>query len=756
VHQFFGRSFADALKSARQRTRGDATADGGFTLIEMMIALFVFALLASGFAITMGGTLKAFQRSRVKTLSEQIASDKLEDARRMPYDDLGNVAGNPIGIVPLTQSQNVGGYTFTVTTDISYVNDPVGSYAIPTFADYKQVVVTVTSAVGAPPVTMSSLVAPPAKPAADKGRVWVNTVNDSVLIGAPMPNISVSLVNGATTRTDTTDLGGRVVFATLPPSPNIPALTPTPGANDYYYLNAPSLPAGYYVFPTSDSSIPIGAASNKFQVGAATSYTKSLSIYKAASVSVILTDNEDLALYDAATLTVTSQGSLGSLGTTGPVSIAAGGLFPAFSTVAGRGIIPEDGATTAYRYKFDISAGGNCVKTDTPVSLKNLSYPSDTSFTLIEKMVGCSYTTVKFHLTDAVDGSPIANTVIAVTGGPIGGVFTRSVMTDSAGDGSMRIQVGSAAQQYTAKTLAVTNGRLASSTNFTATFAALPGSVTVPIAVQWPTKVITVTLKDAYTTNNVAGGTVNITGGPTAGTFASSPATTPASGQVTFTVPCGAPFANYTLTVPPDAAGRIGIPAPGTSVASTCGNVPVTLNTPWTMMAVNVTVTDALTGLTFNNKSGTVTAGPAGASVNIPFTTDGAGKATLSVPAGPSPDYTLTVPAQSGHLAATTTFPPTGPGPVAVAITVPGPLASLTVTVRGATSGLILPLRTVDVIGGPSGVVMSGTTNAAGQVVFNVPTGLAPNYTISTPGGTASVSQAVMSTATASLTVIGL
>jgi hypothetical protein len=174
------------------------------------------------------------------------------------------------------------------------------------------------------------------------------------------------------------------------------------------------------------------------------------------------------------------------------------------------------------------------------------------------------------------------------------------------------------------------------------------------------------------------------------------------------------------------------------------------------MMNANITVTDALTGLSFNGKSGTVTAGPAGASVSIPFTTDGAGKATVSVPAGPSPVYTLTVPAQSGHLAATTTFSPVGPGPVPVAITVPGPLADLTVTVRGATSGLVLPLRTVNVTGGPSNVVMSGVTNAAGQVLFSVPTGLAPTYTISTPSGTASVSQPVMGTSTASLTVIGL
>lgn len=754
VHQFFRRTFADALNSARRRALSHGQADDGFTLLEMMVALFVFAILASGFAMTMGGSLKAFQRSRVKTLGEQIANDKLEDARRMPYDSLGNLAGNPLGTIPFTQTQNVGGYTFTVGTDVSFVNDPVPSMlATATYADYKLVTITVTSATGAPPVTMSTFVAPPAKPAVDKGRVSV-TVSD-IIKPQTMSGVKVDLVNGATTRTDTTNANGLVVFPALTPSANIPAV----GVNDWFYVNpsvAFPLPVGYWVYPASDSTIPAGSA-NKFTVAAATSTNKQLNIYKAAVVSVLLKDNQGAPLYDAATVTVTANGGLGS---SAPLATPAGGVLPAFSTVAGRGIIPDD---TLYDYTFAVSAGGNCFNTVTPATLESAAYPVDTAIN-VSVVLPCDYTTVKLHLKDQYDGSPIANTDVTVSLGPIGAGFTRTITTDASGNLTLRVQVGTAAQQYKISTVAVANGRSASSTNFTATYVALPGVLTVPdISVGWPTKVITATLKDGYTGANIIGGTVNITGGPTAGTFTSTPATTNASGQVTFTVPCGTPFAAYSLTVPPDAAGRLGIAAPGTSVASTCGSTSVTLTDPWTMMPVNVTVTDALTGLPISNTAVLLTAGPPGVVTAVSSTTNAAGLATFSVPAGTAPTYTLNIAAVSGgRLAATTTFSPVGPGPVAVPMTVAWPMNTLTVTVRGSLTTLPLAGRTVQISGGPDGYSPpSQVTLASGQVTFNLPVG-ATAYTITVPtfaGFPASVSSKVVTVSptpnVATATVVG-
>ena len=105
-----------------------------------------------------------------------MASSQLEDARRLAYDDLGTVGGNPAGLVAPTRTVTNGGQVLTVATRISYVNDPLpAAVGSETGANYKSVTVTVTLA--GSPISLAkvqTLVAPThravAQQGADQGR----------------------------------------------------------------------------------------------------------------------------------------------------------------------------------------------------------------------------------------------------------------------------------------------------------------------------------------------------------------------------------------------------------------------------------------------------------------------------------------------------------------------------------------------------------------------------------------------------------
>src|SRR5215213_6417591 len=68
--------------------------DEGFTLIEVVVALGVFAILATAFASTLSSSLRSLSVSRQRTTAEQLASSQMEELRRITYDDLGTVGGN--------------------------------------------------------------------------------------------------------------------------------------------------------------------------------------------------------------------------------------------------------------------------------------------------------------------------------------------------------------------------------------------------------------------------------------------------------------------------------------------------------------------------------------------------------------------------------------------------------------------------------------------------------------------------------------
>ncbi|MBA2741117.1 MAG: prepilin-type N-terminal cleavage/methylation domain-containing protein, partial [Actinobacteria bacterium] len=117
-------------------------AERGFTLIEAVFAMVLFAGLAAAMAGLLTSAISANKLSRQRTIADQAAMEQIEVIRRLPYQNVGTILGNPPGVVPPTTSINVTGLAATLTTQIRYVDDPTPT-SYETTANYKRVIVTV-------------------------------------------------------------------------------------------------------------------------------------------------------------------------------------------------------------------------------------------------------------------------------------------------------------------------------------------------------------------------------------------------------------------------------------------------------------------------------------------------------------------------------------------------------------------------------------------------------------------------------------
>lgn len=192
----------------------------------MAVASTVFVVLAVAFASSVATALRSYQTARARTVAQQLGTEQIEEARRLEYDDLGVVLGNPPGVIEPSRTVQLDGTTYLIETSIGYVDDPLPG-GFQTSANYKLVSVSVTSPATGDEIlaAMQTNVAPPTQPSLNKAVVELQVLDDSNL---PVPGAVVHLANGPSAdRSATTDADGWVLFAGLSP-------TATSGAGSTY------------------------------------------------------------------------------------------------------------------------------------------------------------------------------------------------------------------------------------------------------------------------------------------------------------------------------------------------------------------------------------------------------------------------------------------------------------------------------------------------------------------------------------------
>lgn len=138
--------YRQKLSQRNKRVRIQTQRQNGFTLIEVIIGIAVFAIITVGVYSSFNALKKATRGAREQTILSSLSSQYLEVVRNMPYDNIGTENGNPNGVLadesdPIVS--NIEGETYNAYYEITYIDDSAdgtilaGTDVSPN--DYKQV-----------------------------------------------------------------------------------------------------------------------------------------------------------------------------------------------------------------------------------------------------------------------------------------------------------------------------------------------------------------------------------------------------------------------------------------------------------------------------------------------------------------------------------------------------------------------------------------------------------------------------------------
>jgi type II secretory pathway pseudopilin PulG len=557
-----------------------ACASDGFTLIEVLLAMVLFVMVAAALAGVLVSAVNARGVARQKTVAEQTAIEQVEKVRKYAYDNLGFVGGNPSGTIPTSEASKtvtVTGVRLLVTTTIAYVADPTPtSYA--TSANYKRVVVTVRRESDSRLLTRQvTYVAPPARaPLGGIGNAIVNVQVVDYGSNTPVEGATVSLATGPSApRSDTTDVTGTVTF---------PALTPNPvsGATAYYDISASS--SGYVTL--SDDVSPGTAA--HVQLGPGQTLNTAIRIYRPAELTVRVHRSDGSNYPGAGTVTVASS--------RGSETFVYSGSDLVLTTVDGEPIVPT--------LEYTVSGQLGALIPDPVTQYVPDDYPTDLTSTIT--LTVPDYATLAVTVTQG--GSPAAGASVGVAGGPEG--IDISGSADSNGYIAFDVPAGDG---YIAD--ATHAGQSVSQTGISA-----PAGLTTPVSLVLMPPVGTIVATVTWAGSPAAGKTVRLTGGPSGVDLTG---TTDALGQVTFINLT--PGSGYTVTADPTPGFNIAQTASVTAASTTS----VTLALPTANLTVNV----KRSGVNQSSATVRLTGGPM--NVNATGTTNTSGNVTFTnVPVG--------------------------------------------------------------------------------------------------------------------------
>jgi type II secretory pathway pseudopilin PulG len=572
--------------------------EGGFTLIEAVMAMALFVLVAGALAGVLTSAVSASKIARERTLADQLAMEQIEEIRRLQYDSVGTTSGNPPGSVAPSEPVTVRGLQATLATQIAYVNDPTPtSYA--TSANYKRVMVTVTrNDTGKVLARQVTYVAPPARaPYGGLNKAIIEARVVDYATNQPVENATVNLATGPDApRSDLTDSAGEVTFAALTPNP-------VSGPTAYYDLSATKL--GYLMLAD--------AAATHLQLSPGQTATPTMQIYRPSTIRIQLLTPAGTPYTGTATATVTS-GQTGA----SEVFTFTGGVHT-LTSFGGVPIVPS------FQYTVEaISSDPYCAPSQTSYVPEDYAAGNDTkTFTLT--FGACPSGGIDVTV-DQV-GQPVVGATVTVSGGP-NGIAPVSATTNASGFVSFtNIPAG--------------DGYLLQATN-----GAQNASQTVSVAVNTVTTTIvslpdppggTVDVTALWASVGVEGATVVLSGGP----YSINRSGAMVNGQLSLPgVPAGS---GYTVTVTKTGASPSVRTTSGLSVA-----VGGTTSVPFTFGPTkNLTITVRRGSgaspplLTNTAVKILITGGPnSPALYRFTPTTNASGQVTVTVPAG-SGSYTV-------------------------------------------------------------------------------------------------------------------
>lgn len=172
----------------------------GFSLVEMVVGVAIFALLSISIYGIIISILKGIAVSREKIAISVLANEYIEIARNLPYSKVGTLSGNPHGNLPDLPNAvpvNLNGKDYKIYYVVNYVDDPADGTILNgnDFApnDYKQVKLYVANILTGVTSHFLTTIVPNGLEGLGSGGALFVKVFDA--IGQPVPNAIIHIVN---------------------------------------------------------------------------------------------------------------------------------------------------------------------------------------------------------------------------------------------------------------------------------------------------------------------------------------------------------------------------------------------------------------------------------------------------------------------------------------------------------------------------------------------------------------------------------
>lgn len=202
----------------------------GFSLIETLVATAVFLTVTIAGYQAFTSLMNAVLASEAKVAATEVANERFEIIRNLPYEDVGLVEGLPVGIVEREETILRDNYTFELLYTIRSVDDTFdgtigGSPNDLSPADYKLIDLDITcpNCKVFKPLKFTTLVAPRSlETISTNGALFIQVFDSN---GSPVQGANVHIINTNANPDiiidETTDNEGWLRIIDAPPGVNV-------------------------------------------------------------------------------------------------------------------------------------------------------------------------------------------------------------------------------------------------------------------------------------------------------------------------------------------------------------------------------------------------------------------------------------------------------------------------------------------------------------------------------------------------------
>lgn len=217
--------FSSVLVSSSNCTQTRKFYKDGFNLIEVVVGLALFLLVAVALFSLMTSGLKIVNTDQHRTTALGIARKRMEHVKNLPYDDVGTVGGVPSGDLEQTLTEVWNNVTFTVTTGIRYIDDEFDDLAPDDTVntDYKKVRIKVEwepEGTENPVILVTNIVPTQIESTATGGTLWIEVYDPTTDPIESIKNATVTIeaptVSPAVSVSEKTDEDGRFILPGVP------------------------------------------------------------------------------------------------------------------------------------------------------------------------------------------------------------------------------------------------------------------------------------------------------------------------------------------------------------------------------------------------------------------------------------------------------------------------------------------------------------------------------------------------------------